>query len=67
MALHIGDKVLFEAVVVDCHDLNNIVLKVGSRHYTAAQAEIDAARYSAPIPPPAARKRPAPVPKRGKK
>ena len=60
-----GDKILFEATVVDNRDSGNIVLQVGDRHFTASADGIERARFLA-APPPAA-SAPKGKGKRGKK
>lgn len=42
-----GDKILFEATVVETRDAGNIVLQVGDRHFTASADAIERARYMA--------------------
>ena len=46
-----GDKILFEAMVVETRDRGNIVLQVGDRHFTASVDAIERARYLAASPP----------------
>lgn len=40
-----GDKILFEATVLETRDTGNIVLSVGDRHFTASADAIERARY----------------------
>ena len=56
MAIQKGDKVLFEATVVDPRDKGNVVLQVGDRYFTASVDAIEQARYlGATAAPPKAR------------
>ena len=42
-----GDKILFEATIVETRDRGNIVLQVGERHFTASADAIERARAGA--------------------
>ena len=59
-----GDKVLFEATVLETRDSGNIVLQVGERHFTASADAIERARFVGGGPVPKSPTPAAPKPKR---
>jgi len=63
-----GDKILFEATVIETRDAGNIVLQVGDRHFTASADAIERARFvSMPSIAPKPKSKPKGPAKRGRR